>query len=69
MSAWLFYVFAVVAFAVAGFFVVQAANGSTNTAHVVGSGVFVFLAILSIAVGNALRVVDRRLRELERARS
>jgi len=52
MIVWLFYGFAVVALVTTGFFFVQAAN---DTAHFVSFGVFAFLAMLSIAVGNALR--------------
>jgi len=63
ITVWLFYGFAVVALATTGFFFAQAAN---DTAHFVGFGVFAFLAMLSIAVGNALRLVGRRLREVDR---
>jgi len=62
ITVWLFYGFAVVALATTGFFFAQAAN---DTAHFVGFGVFAFLAMLSIAVGNALRLVGRRLREVD----
>jgi len=66
MSPWPFYGFGILAFTTAGFFVVQAAVGATNTTHTLGVGVFAFLALLAIAVGNALRSANSRLRDLER---
>ena len=68
MSPSRFYWLAVLALASAGFFVVQSASGSTDRTNTLGTWVFAFLAILSIGVGNAFWVVNRRLRELERTR-
>jgi hypothetical protein len=56
---WLFYGFAVAALVTAGFFFDQAAD---DAPHFVGFLVFAFLAMFSIAVGNALRLVDRWLK-------
>ena len=69
MWSWLFYGFALVALAAAGFFVVQVTGGSANTAYYVGSGAFAFLAALAAAVGAAFRVVDRRLQGVERGKA
>lgn len=65
MSSWLFYLFGLLAFVTAGFFVIQSTSGTTSTAHIVGSGVFTFLGIFSLAVGNTVRVMDQRLRAAE----
>jgi hypothetical protein len=64
-SPWLFYGFAGLAFAAAGFRVAQAAAGAFDAGYTLGTGVFSLFALLAVAIGNAVRVMDRRLRAVE----
>jgi hypothetical protein len=67
MSPWRFYWLAVLALAMAGYFAVEARSGSPDPANSLGICSFVFVAALSIGVGNAWRLANRRLRALEDA--
>ena len=66
MLSKVFYRFALIALVATGFFVIQTASGSANTAYHVGSGIFAFLASFAVVVGSAFRVVDQRLQKVER---
>jgi hypothetical protein len=63
MRAWQFSALAVVAFLAGAAHVVLFASGSGNTAFLVGSGVFFFVGLLSVAIGNTFRTLERRLEE------
>jgi hypothetical protein len=67
MSPWRFYGLAVGALAMAGYFAVEFYSGSPNATNTLGTWGFAFLAVLSFTVGNAFRVANRRLRELDKA--
>jgi hypothetical protein len=69
MRPWRFYWLAVPALATAVYFAVESRIGSTNELNNLGFWVFALLAVLSIELGNSFRVANRRLRELDEAKS